>query len=107
MKRLIVDSCVWFALLDESDDKHCYADKIKKVLDLHELIVPFPTLYETINTRLARNEYHQMEGLFGQLYKEGHVTLVPDTEYRPKIRTTFFIFPKSMTIGDTLNWHRL
>ena len=24
----------------------------------------------------------------------------------PKIRTTFFIFPKSMTIGDTLSWHR-
>jgi len=23
----------------------------------------------------------------------------------PKIRTTF-IFPKSMTIGDTLSWHR-
>ena len=23
----------------------------------------------------------------------------------PKIRTTFFIFPKSMTIGDTLSWH--
>lgn len=68
MKRLIVDSCVWFALLGKSDDKHCYADKIKKVLDLHEFIVPFPTLYETINTRLARNEYHQMEGLFGQLY---------------------------------------
>ena len=24
----------------------------------------------------------------------------------PKIRTTFFIVPKSMTIGDTLSWHR-
>jgi len=36
----------------------------------------------------------------------------PDTESQgygymnPKIRTTFFIFPKSMTIGDTLSWHR-
>ena len=84
MKRLIVDSCVWFALLDKSDDKHCYADRIRKVLELHELIVPFPTLYETINTRLTRNEYHQMEGLFDQLHKEGHVTLVPDTKYRDK-----------------------
>ena len=84
MKRLIVDSCVWFALLDKGDDKHRYADKIKKVLEIHELIVPFPTLYETINTRLTRNEYHQMEGLFGQLYKEGHVTLVSDT--KTKIR---------------------
>jgi len=26
--------------------------------------------------------------------------------YDPKIRTTFFIFPKSMTIGDTLSWYR-
>jgi len=30
-----------------------------------------------------------------------------ETPYsEPKIRTTFFIFPKSMTIGDTLSWHR-
>ena len=29
-----------------------------------------------------------------------------DKEDYPKIRTTFFIFPKSMTIGDTLSWHR-
>ena len=84
MKRLIVDSCVWFALLDKTDDKHQYADQIEKVLNIHELIVPFPTLYETINTRLTRNEYRQMEGLFEHLQKEGHVVLVPDTKYRDK-----------------------
>ena len=84
MKRLIVDSCVWFALLDKTDDKHKYADQIKRVLDIHELIVPFPTLYETINTRLSRNEYRQMEGLFEHLQKEGQVVLIPDTKYRDK-----------------------
>lgn len=84
MKRLIVDSCVWFALLDESDDKHGYADKIQRGLSLNELIIPFPTLYETINTRLTRNEYHQMEGLFEHLYRDGYVTLVPDDSYKDR-----------------------
>ena len=40
------------------------------------------TLYETINTRLTRNEYHQMEGLFEHLMREGHVNLVADTKYK-------------------------
>lgn len=84
MKRLIVDSCVWFALLDPRDEKHVFADRITRVLEINELIVPFPTLYETINTRLTRNEYHQMEGLFEQLLREGHVTMVPDAKYREK-----------------------
>lgn len=82
MKRLIVDSCIWFALLDRRDDKHKYADQIKKVLEMHELIIPFPTLYETINTRLKRNEYQQMEGLFNYLHRQGRVTLVPDAKYK-------------------------
>ena len=58
--------------------------QITRVLEINELIVPFPTLYETINTRLTRNEYHQKEGLFEHLLREGHVTLVPDATYREK-----------------------
>ena len=32
--------------------------------------------------------------------------VIASLEKKPKIRTTSFIFPKSMTIGDTLSWHR-
>ena len=37
---------------------------------------------------------------------DGHTFKEILEEKVPKIRTTFFIFPKSMTIGDTLSWHR-
>ena len=42
----------------------------------------------------------------GGLYSMGFVTEADVQRIEPKIRTTFFIFPKSMTIGDTLSWHR-
>lgn len=82
MKYLIVDTCVWYALFDERDDKHKYADNIQKWIKYPKLIIPFPSLYETLNTRFTRNKYHQMEGLFSLLENHDKVKLVYDDSYR-------------------------
>lgn len=63
MKRILVDSCIWFACFDKTDSNHSYAGKIFNVLNLHQIIVPFPTLYETVNTRFVKNTYGQMDSL--------------------------------------------
>lgn len=82
MKRLIIDSGVWYAAFDQSDDKYMYSDKILNLLEMHELIVPFPSLYETINTRLLRNKYKQADYLFEYLNDSKKVILVYDDKYR-------------------------
>lgn len=82
MKRLIIDSGVWYAAFDQRDDKYVYSDKILNLLEKHELIVPFPSLYETINTRLLRNKYKQADYLFEYLNDSKKVTLVHDDKYR-------------------------
>lgn len=82
MKRLIIDSGVWYAAFDQRDDKYVYSDKILNLLEMHELIVPFPSLYETINTRLLRNKYKQADYLFEYLNDSKKVILVYDDKYR-------------------------
>lgn len=84
MKRLIIDTCIWYALLDKTDSRAKYADIIKEILDTHQLIIPFPSLYETINTKFMRNEYGQATQLFTYLNNSLKVILIPDNNYRDK-----------------------
>ncbi len=44
MKRLIVDTGIWYAFLDESDSKHKYAEDIRAFLEKHQLLIPYPSL---------------------------------------------------------------
>lgn len=84
MKRLIIDTCIWYALLDKTDSQAKYADIIKKILDTHQLIIPFPSLYETINTKFIKNEYGQATQLFTYLNNSLKVILIPDNNYKEK-----------------------
>ena len=84
MKRLIVDTGIWYACYDKSDANHQYADKILGILRTHSLIIPFPTLYETINTRFVKNNYGQMNGLRSFLENPSRVHLVDDAEYKQR-----------------------
>lgn len=82
MKKLIVDTGVWYACFDPYDNFHWAAEKILRVLEQHELIVPFPTLYETLDTRFAKNHYRQVDSLFLYLNKSNKVHLVDDAPYK-------------------------
>lgn len=82
MERLIVDTGIWYAVLDKRDSRMNYAEDIAKVLEQHQLLVPYPSLYETINTRLIKNEYQQADKLFAYLNNPEKVVLVPDDKYR-------------------------
>ena len=89
MKRLLVDTCVWYALLDARDKRSGYAEKIEKTLNTNKLIVPYPVLYETLNTRFSHNEYKQCEGIFKFLNDPTKCVRVPDDAYREKAMTIF------------------
>lgn len=50
----LVDTGFWIALLNERDRHHEDALKKSEILRNLTYILPWPTLYETLNTRLAR-----------------------------------------------------
>lgn len=56
MNNVIVDSCFWYALYDMSDTYHQQAQQIYQKLTDVRLIIPFPTLYEVINTRFSKSQ---------------------------------------------------
>ena len=53
-KTLLVDSGFFFALLDPRDQHHAAACETQDWLEMHSLIIPWPILCETINTRFTR-----------------------------------------------------
>ena len=89
MYNILVDSCFWYALFDERDEHHALAQKMENYLEFGNIILPFPILYETLNTRFAKRE-NWMSGLNEYMSRETTI-LVPDTEYRKKaLSGTFF-----------------
>lgn len=89
MKRLLVDTCIWYALLDKQDEHFKYADRIENTLNTHQLIVPYPVLYETLNTRFSHNVYNQCERIFRFLNDPNKCVKIPDDTYREKAMAIF------------------
>jgi predicted nucleic acid-binding protein len=78
--RLLLDTGFWFALYDPRDTYHKEALEIAELLDIHGLVVPWPTLYETLNTRLVRRRTAVHN--FSHLLAGHNVYLLPDENYR-------------------------
>ena len=54
---LLVDTGFFFALHDRRDSRHPAAQAHQHWLDEFPIILPWPILYETVNTRLARRRH--------------------------------------------------
>jgi predicted nucleic acid-binding protein len=56
-KNVVIDTGFWFALFNINDDHHQRALKIEKSIYLHsKFLMPWPTLYETLNTKFVGHE---------------------------------------------------
>ncbi|NLJ26498.1 MAG: hypothetical protein GX433_00590 [Deltaproteobacteria bacterium] len=53
-KNLLLDSGFWYALYEVRDSHHESAQLLADLLDLHNLVLPWPCLYETLNTRFVK-----------------------------------------------------
>ncbi len=53
-KRAIADSCYCLGLVDPSDQHHEASIKLFSDAGTHELLIPWPCLYETVSTRLVK-----------------------------------------------------
>lgn len=84
--NVVIDSCFWFSYLqNRSNDNHEEAVKIFDFLDKvgAVFIVPFPSLYETLNTRLLKLGHKlEAEWFKEKLEKDSRFIIVYDDKYR-------------------------
>ena len=77
-ESILIDTCFWIALYNQRDEHHTNAIDIMDLIKDSNLILPWPTLYETINTRLSKNTVGITA--FGTLVKNPNSILLNDTE---------------------------
>lgn len=82
MEYILVDTGIWIAMFDPRDPYRERLRQMEEVLELFHLVLPWPTLYETLHTRMVRNR----RGLRGfQAYlKRPRISFLDDAPYREK-----------------------
>lgn len=80
MEYALVDTGIWIAMFDPRDQHRERIEEISEYLEICHLILPWPTLYETLRTRLARNRDALKS--FETYLKRPRISLVEDEPYR-------------------------
>lgn len=79
-ERVLVDTGFLIALLDERDRHHASARGREEWLDFVPIVLPWPILYETVNTRLARRPLNLAK--FAAIVRLPETLLLDDAPYR-------------------------
>ncbi len=79
-QHIMIDSCYWFGLFDIKDQYKNYSDEVKELLVGHKLVVPYPSLYEVLNSKFIKNKIAL--NTIENLIKSGEIVLLEDEEYR-------------------------
>lgn len=96
MSNILIDTCFWYGLYDTSDQHHHQSYKLADYLHLAEIIIPFPTLYETLNTRFTSQALWLNQ--FEILTKNSNIHFIDDTEYKENVY--------ALTVDSSINRHR-
>lgn len=78
--NILIDTCFWYAYYDAADDKHKAASELMDHIEKNTVIVPYPTLYETINTRFSKNK--EWVDSFKNLLYNNSCQIIQDEEYK-------------------------
>jgi len=81
-KTVLVDTGFWIAFYDRRDNHHAQAHLKEHYLKSMNILVPWPSLYETFNTRFAKNRIAVRS--FDALLRQTHVERLDDVPYREK-----------------------
>ena len=77
---LLVDSGFFFALFDPRDQHHCDACEKQDWLETLSVVIAWPILYETINTRFVRRPETIVR--FESILRAHDTVLLDDSPYR-------------------------
>lgn len=80
MNNLLIDTCFWFALFNATDSDHKNAIKLMDYLEIGNILIPYPTLYETVNTKFCENKNWVNE--FEKTLENRNINLIDDVEYK-------------------------
>ena len=87
--KILVDSCFWIAFYTpEEVINHSKALNLIDCLENNEVIIPWPTLYEFVNTRLSRRKESLTS--FQQFLLKPNIYKVSDEEYKQKALQNIF-----------------
>ncbi|MBK7566221.1 MAG: PIN domain-containing protein [Bacteroidetes bacterium] len=87
--KVLVDTGFWIALYDTKQPENILeAERIANEIEDEEIIIPFPTLYEFVNSRLSRRDAKMQ---FEKLLTRPNVIKLSDTKYKAKALENFFI----------------
>ena len=106
MKTILLDTGYWIALFSPEKEKQNQevVERVSKLIDEnnHSIIIPFPTLYEFLNSRLSRKGKFNFES---ELSKQKYVKIY-DNDYREKALKNFthqFLFTnKDISLVDEI-----
>ncbi|HEV7222221.1 MAG TPA: PIN domain-containing protein [Pirellulales bacterium] len=80
MDSAIIDTGVWLAIFDARDERHREGQAKAELLDMLRVVIPWPTMYETLRTRFVRNK--AALGRFETFLKSPAVVYLEDELYR-------------------------
>ncbi len=81
MQYVLIDTGFWYALFDKQDQYHKKATEIAEfIAQQHYFVLPFPTLYETLNTNFVKN----YKVNFDSFLKTHHIIRIDDAKYSDK-----------------------
>ena len=79
-KTVIIDTGFWYAFYNERDPYHKEAEEKADLLETATILIPWPSLYETFNSRFAKNTLAARH--FEKLLRQTHVVRLSDEPYR-------------------------
>lgn len=80
MLNILVDSGIWFALFDARDGNYVRASQKAAVIEDNRVILPWPIMYETLNTRLVKNPLSLQR--MRSVIKSPKTAIIDDKPYR-------------------------
>ena len=85
---VLADTGFWYAFYDTRDQYHADAEEKGHLLQSTNVLIPWPCLYETFNSRFAKNKMAVRS--FDTLLRQTHVKLLTDELYREAALETSF-----------------
>jgi len=79
-KTVIIDTGFWYAFYDARDQHHEEAQEKADVLETSTMLIPWPSLYETLNTTFVENTL--VVRRFETLLRRANVVRISDEPYR-------------------------
>lgn len=89
MKTIIIDTGYWIALFNPEKNLKLQDDVklISEIITNYKVLVPFPTLYEFLNSKFSRNK--NTKYFRNELSKPNYIK-VDDSEYKERALNKFF-----------------